>query len=200
MSQFIDLLGEKLLSIDGEVDTAKALSGKTAVGFYFSAHWCPPCKQFTPVLAEKYKALKEAGKNFEIVFISSDSAEEEFKEYFAEMPWLALPYSEEKLNGALNKKYKTQGIPYLVIVDGNTVETLTTEGRNAVSSPSYLADFPWKPIKLSEQDCWQTFLFGEKLNNKGTEVSTKDTLAGLDYLMIYFSAHWCPPCRGFTPN
>jgi nucleoredoxin len=25
--------------------------GKTVIVFYFSAHWCPPCRQFTPVLA-----------------------------------------------------------------------------------------------------------------------------------------------------
>jgi len=200
MSQFIDLLGEKLLNKDGEIDTATALDGKTAVGFYFSAHWCPPCRGFTPVLAEKYKALKEAGKDFEIVFVSSDQDEDQFKSYFAEMPWLALPKNQEKLNADLNKKYKCNGIPYLVIVDGKTTETLTTDGRSVISAGSYITDFPYKPIKLSELDCWQTHLFGEKLNNKGTEVSTKDTLKDLDYLMIYFSAHWCGPCRSFTPQ
>ena len=200
MSQFIDLLGEKLLNKDGEIDTATALDGKTAVGFYFSAHWCPPCKGFTPVLAEKYKALKEAGKDFEIVFISSDQDEDQFKSYHAEMPWLAMPFSQTKLNGDLNKKYKTNGIPYLVIVDGKTTETLTTDGRSVITGGSYLTDYPFRPIKLSELDCWQTHLFGEKLNNKGTEVSTRDTLKDLDYLMIYFSGHWCPPCRQFTPK
>jgi len=200
MSQFIDLVGEKLVSKDGEVDTSSALDGKTAVAFYFSAHWCPPCKGFTPVLAEKYKALKEAGKDFEIVFVSSDHNENAFKSYFAEMPWLALPYSEEELNKALNKKYKCQGIPYLVVVDGKTTETITTDGTQAISAGSYLTDYPWKPVKLSELECCLTYLFGEKLNNKGTEVSTRDTLVSKDYVMIYFSAHWCPPCRGFTPT
>jgi len=147
MSQFIDLLGEKLLNKDGEIDTATALDGKTAVGFYFSAHWCPPCKGFTPVLAEKYKALKEAGKDFEIVFVSSDQDEDQFKSYHAEMPWLAMPYSQTKLKEDLKKKYDCKGIPYLVIVDGKTTTTITTEGRSAITADSYLVDFPFQSDK-----------------------------------------------------
>ena len=42
-------------------------------------------------------------------------------------------------------------------------------------------------------------LFPSKLlNNEGKEVSSKvlkDKIVG-----IYFSAQWCPPCRGFTPS
>jgi len=26
-----------------------------------------------------------------------------------------------------------------------------------------------------------------------------DDLKNLKAILIYFSAHWCPPCRGFTP-
>ena len=42
-------------------------------------------------------------------------------------------------------------------------------------------------------------LLPEKLIRKdGSEVS-RDELAG-KYVGIYFSAKWCPPCRGFTPT
>ena len=64
---------------------------------YFSAHWCPPCRGFTPVLAEKYKAWKDANENIEIVFISSDRDEASFGDYYNEMPWLALDFSKRDL-------------------------------------------------------------------------------------------------------
>ena len=32
------------------------------VGVYFSAHWCPPCRGFTPVLANHYKTWNKANK------------------------------------------------------------------------------------------------------------------------------------------
>eukprot|EP00438_Fugacium_kawagutii_P030401 Skav230844 [mRNA] locus=scaffold3471:169667:173653:+ [translate_table: standard] len=60
------------------------------VALYFSAHWCPPCRGFTPQLAA---AL--AGDRFpqiKVVFCSSDRSEGDFQSYYAEMPWLALPF------------------------------------------------------------------------------------------------------------
>jgi len=65
-----------------------------AVMIYFSAHWCPPCKGFTPKLAEVYNTLKSKGKKVEIVFASSDQDQAAFDGYFAEMPWKALPFTE----------------------------------------------------------------------------------------------------------
>jgi len=44
-----------------------------------------------------YNKLKDEGKNFEIVFISSDRSESSFTEYYASMPgWFALPYKDER--------------------------------------------------------------------------------------------------------
>ncbi len=40
--------------------------------------------------------------------------------------------------------------------------------------------------------------FGATLQNGKESVSTA-TLASKKVIGIYFSAHWCPPCRGFTP-
>lgn len=66
-------------------------------GLYFSAHWCPPCRGFTPVLAQLYTKLKENNQSIEMIFVSSDRDENSFKEYFNEMPWHALPFSERDL-------------------------------------------------------------------------------------------------------
>ena len=91
MAAFTDLLGDQLTSATGPVDTATALADKKFVMLYFSAHWCPPCRGFTPVLAKKYSSYAASNKDVEIVFLSSDQGQSEFESYFKSMPWLALP-------------------------------------------------------------------------------------------------------------
>jgi nucleoredoxin len=186
------LFGSKLVGKDGEVDTAAALSGKTAIGIYFSAHWCPPCRGFTPKLAQWYKDSLKA-KGMEVVFVSSDKDEDSFKEYYGEQPWLAVPFGNKEVKAALNKKFKVQGIPSFVIVDGEG-KTITKDGRSAVSEDPEGKNFPWKPKTMKE------IFEGVQLVSKTGKVGVQEAFAGKKAVGLYFSAHWCPPCRGFTPK
>ena len=47
-------------------------------------------------------------KKFEVIFVSSDQDESEFKEYFQMMPFLALPYDSE-VKDELNEFYDVDG-------------------------------------------------------------------------------------------
>lgn len=110
---------------------SEVLEGKKIIMIYFSAHWCPPCRAFTPQLAAKYKAAA-AEKGIEIVFVSSDRDEASFREYFNEMPWTAVPFSARDIKNKLSQKYGVQGIPTLVVLDENG-ELLTTNGRGQLN-------------------------------------------------------------------
>eukprot|EP00002_Diphylleia_rotans_P006952 TRINITY_DN163_c0_g1_i10.p1 TRINITY_DN163_c0_g1~~TRINITY_DN163_c0_g1_i10.p1 ORF type:complete len:408 (+),score=103.73 TRINITY_DN163_c0_g1_i10:114-1337(+) len=188
-SAFEQLFGSQLTGQEGaSLDTASALGGKY-VGIYFSAHWCPPCRGFTPKLASFYKENKEK-LNLEIVFVSSDRDEKSFAEYFGEMPWLSLPYADRGRKGKLSNQFKVQGIPTFVILSPEG-ELITKDGREEVSSDAKGARFPWKPKTIAE-------VMSGKYLSKGGDVTEAD-FAGKT-LGLYFSAHWCPPCRKFTPE
>lgn len=125
---FRNLLGSSLLSKDSSgnirsVDTEVALHNSRLVALYFSAHWCGPCRRFTPMLAEFYTHLKEAvlpTHGLEIVFVSSDRDPNGFNQYYDSMPWLSLPFDQRSLKQSLSTRYGVRGIPALVVLDAIT--------------------------------------------------------------------------------
>ncbi|XP_006001420.1 nucleoredoxin-like protein 2 [Latimeria chalumnae] len=127
--------GKTLVNKDGDtVDPEEGLRNKI-VGIYFSAGWCPPCRDFTPILCDFYTELVEESSHpaqFEIVFISSDKSTEEMVEYMHDMhgDWLALPWHDE-FKYELKKKYNITAIPKLVIVKQNG-EVITDKGRKQI--------------------------------------------------------------------
>lgn len=135
MSAFKELLGDKILTKDGEKDTAKVLGGKKYVLLYFSAHWCPPCRRYTPELSKAYSESSKAGKEVAIVFISSDQNETSFKEYYGSMSFHALPFANRDAKAALASKYGVRGIPTLVLLDG---EGKLVEGNVRGAHAKYL--------------------------------------------------------------
>merc|ERR1712150_56947 len=119
MSFVAQHLKDKVVNKAGEsVDLAQHLAGKTLL-LYFSAHWCPPCRGFTPKLVEFYNSHHEK-KEFEVIFVSADSDENSFKEYYDSMPWLAVQYDEESIKDAMNEKFEVDGIPTLVVLNPET--------------------------------------------------------------------------------
>jgi len=94
---------------DGNSISISDLEGKI-IGLYFSAHWCGPCRSFTPMLKSKYEAFLADGKPLEIVFISSDRDEHSAKEYFAsEMPWKMLSFEDREGKSLLSTLFEIQG-------------------------------------------------------------------------------------------
>ncbi|XP_043334646.1 nucleoredoxin isoform X2 [Cervus elaphus] len=104
---FREVIAGPLLRNNGQSLESSSLEG-SHVGVYFSAHWCPPCRSLTRVLVESYRKIKEAGQKFEIIFVSADRSEDSFKQYFSEMPWLAVPYTDEARRSRLNRLYGIQ--------------------------------------------------------------------------------------------
>ena len=155
MSWFADLETKA-----GTKAVADALKGKV-VALYFSAHWCPPCRSFTPKLAAAYEMANEDAKRFEVVFVSSDDSAEAQAQYMASAhgDWLRVPFGEQC--AALKKKYgcfaakemmsfpgaqRRSGIPALVVV-GPAGEELEFAGVDAVSKAgvpeAWYSKFAW---------------------------------------------------------
>lgn len=113
------------------VPIAEALGGKEFVLLYASAHWCGPCRQFTPMLTKWYLS-KGTSSTCEVVFLSADHDKSEFQSYYKDMPWCAVDYDNEGAREQLMAHIKVSGIPRLAVLDGRTGKIVED---NAVGKP-----------------------------------------------------------------
>lgn len=129
-----------LTDAQGKSVSLDSLQGKV-VGVYFSAHWCPPCRAFTPALV-KYRDAHQA--DLEIVLVDLDHSAKDMQEYMTgqNMKWPSVPF-QSKSATALLAKYAVEGIPTLVILSpkGNTV---TRDGREDVTADPDHCLAQWK--------------------------------------------------------
>mmetsp|Transcript_46264 Transcript_46264/g.112128 ORF Transcript_46264/g.112128 Transcript_46264/m.112128 type:complete len:370 (-) Transcript_46264:490-1599(-) len=133
------------------VPLADALGGKEFVLLYASAHWCPPCRQFTPMLANWYKSASNrtlgGGRAAEIVFLSCDHDEDGFRGYFqSSHPWMAVDY-EDDAREQLLAAIRVQGIPRLVVLSGKTGRILVDNA--AVGQPLDINQ--WRALEQQQQ-------------------------------------------------
>ncbi|XAR61612.1 Protein-disulfide reductase [Bertholletia excelsa] len=217
MSWYLSLLTSRdrefLLSPSGTQVRVSELEGKI-IGLYFSANWNEPCRTFTPVLTSAYEQLKSSGRNFEVVFVSSDEDLEAFGNYRAAMPWLAVPYSDLETKKALNKRFEIEGFPCLVILQpGNHKDDAVFRDGVEIIYRYGVQAFPFTRERL------------EELRKEEEERHENQTLYNLltnhdrDFLLghpsseqvlvrcltgktvgLYFSAQWCVPGVKFTPR
>lgn len=136
----LELLPATLVNAKGEEVSKDSLKGKI-VGLYFSAHWCGPCRAFTPQLV----AFRDAhADEFEVVFVSSDKNAEAMKDYMAgaKMQWPAVPFGDPAAK-AIKQHFAIRGIPTLVIL-GADGKVISRNGRGDIGRLKDGALAEWK--------------------------------------------------------
>ena len=146
----LNLLRKSVIrSVAGEnapVVAVDSLKDRTVM-LYFSASWCPPCRAFTPALISFYNK-HHTSKNFEVVFCSWDSNEEEFNAYYKTHPWLAMTRRDVD---ELSSQLQVRTIPSLIVIKGDTGDIITREGRMAVVKDPTAERFPWEGMSFEEK-------------------------------------------------
>ncbi|KAK7386876.1 hypothetical protein VNO78_27222 [Psophocarpus tetragonolobus] len=197
-----------VISADGKKILASELEGKT-VGLYFYSSSFGSCSDFNPTLVEVYEKLKAKGENFEVVMISLDDDEESFKEVLESVPWLSLPFND-KISEKLVRYFELSTLPTLVIIgpDGKTLQSNVAE---AIEDHG-IAAYPFTPEKFVEldeimkakeafQNLDSILVFGDLdfvIGKDGVKIPVSELKGKV--VLLYFSAHWCPPCRAFLPK
>jgi nucleoredoxin len=118
----------------------ETIQSKKLFALYFSAHWCGPCRQFTPRLVEFYNRVAPQHPEFEVIFISNDRSPYGMETYLHEMPWPAIEFAKIASKGTLTK-YAGDGIPCLVVVNASGQVVFDTYvGKDRIGPEKVLKD------------------------------------------------------------
>lgn len=79
-----------------------------------------------------------------VLFISSDKDQAAFDEYFAEMPWHAVPFADRARKERLSAHFDVEGIPTLIMLDPE-LNVSNKAARGAIVGDPEGKDFPWAP-------------------------------------------------------
>lgn len=127
-SSLTSLFGPKLHqsgSVTDTIDTTE-LKDVPKIALYYSAKWCVPCKDFTPKLIQLYNEVNKDQKVLEIILVTGDNDEDEFEQYYSEMPWASLPFDD--ILDDVTEKFPCSSLPCLKVID---VATGTVKVDNA---------------------------------------------------------------------
>ena len=119
----IEALKDKLVHCHDDTITSadrSEVENKKLVALYFSAHWCAPCRKFTPELVDFYNRVAPEHPEFQIIFISLDRSRFGWETYLREskMPWLAIDYDQLGAVDCL-RKLGGDNIPSLLVLDAS---------------------------------------------------------------------------------
>jgi nucleoredoxin len=150
-TQMERLLAGKLVAIEGGALKPYAparLSGVKFYAIYFSASWCPPCREFTPGFVDAYGKLRELYPELEVVLVNEDHSAGEMLAYMVgdRMKWPAVRYEQIRASESI-LRYCGEGIPCLVLVDENgKVLSDSFHGSNYVG-PDAVVNDTWKILQ-----------------------------------------------------
>ncbi|KAE8099838.1 hypothetical protein FH972_017787 [Carpinus fangiana] len=195
-----------LLSGEGKVPLS-ACDGKTTC-LFFSANWCRACRNSIPKLVELYDTLRRRSEKIEILLISFDHNENEFREHFKHMPWLAVPF-DVNLNRRLSNRYHVKHMPSLIPLTSDDQISIEEDLIRLIEDYGPEA-FPFtksrrEELKASDAEMLEGGKLQDLLAHKGRDyvISKDGTKVLVSELVgktigLYFGAHWCPPCHTFT--
>jgi len=136
-----ELLGTTVLDSKKQQVPVTSLGGKGKVlGLFFAARWNPQSCGFTNHLIKFQARLKD---RLQVVFVSSDENIQQWNNFQAKMPWLAVPFTDRQRLAALTEKFDVKSLPTLVLIDTSSLVILHEDACDMVMQDPTGATFPW---------------------------------------------------------
>jgi nucleoredoxin len=122
------------------------LDNRGYVMVYYSASWCPPCRQFTPIL-NKYYLENRKKQNFDILLVCADRSEKAMLSYMSKMSFNALAFDKIRSSGL--GQFAGTGIPNLTVFDSSGKVVIDGRKMRAMEALEAFKKLPKKPGKIA---------------------------------------------------
>ncbi|ELU18880.1 hypothetical protein CAPTEDRAFT_180186 [Capitella teleta] len=129
-----------------KINGRNVITDLDVVCFYFSAGWCPPCREFTPTLAGIHREATRQGAPIRVIYVPFDKSEECLWQYVDSQhgDWLIVPL-EDPLIANLVERYGVGSVPKLIVISGKG-EVITKKGRKEIQDKGIVACRNWATV------------------------------------------------------
>jgi nucleoredoxin len=134
------LINSKYEEISAE-DVKNLIYESKLIALLFTASWCSPCTILEKELLEIYTEANIGEKSLEVIHLSFERKESEFKTAIANKPWLFVPFHDNYVK-VLSEQFQVIAIPVLIIFDRNG-KVLCESGRKVIMEEGIKAIEKW---------------------------------------------------------
>lgn len=157
MSILTDYFGPVLVDKSNDEHTLHSVLADKFVGIYIGAGWDKSAEVFERTLIELHGDVngRTPQPTFEIVYVSADRSEEEFRTAISHFPFLAMPFTDLVRRKRLMTLFRAELLPRFLLLSP-TGERLTDDEEWVRRDP-YGQQFPWRGSSSananSEKNC-----------------------------------------------
>lgn len=77
------------------------------------------------------------------MFVSNDSDQEGFDDYFEEMPWASIAFGEDAKREGAGEKFGVQGIPRVVVLNAADGSVVNGDARALITAKKTISGLTW---------------------------------------------------------
>ena len=96
------------------------------------------------------------------MYVSLDKNQHDFEEHYAQMPWLAVPFTDQDRLADLKRRFRVVGIPHLPILKSEDGLLVTPNGRKDIHESGVKTIPEWNKTVVLNKEREQQRLQEEK--------------------------------------
>lgn len=110
---------------------------------YFTASWCPASQRFNEVLFKVYHDINLQRKSLEVIVVSKERTEADYRRYTAPMNCILVPYDPDRIQD-LFRRYQVKETPVLILLKRDDGSILTRDARTHIETEGPRAVERWR--------------------------------------------------------